>query len=128
MPSIKLLRKMRMASQSSSKAITDNDRKLIKDALIKRCDAKDGLADGLISDPLACDFDPETLACKGEKNDSCVAPEKAVAIKKALSGPTTSSGTQVYASFLYDTGITNGQRSEACSHPDPVFSGLRRLT
>jgi Tannase and feruloyl esterase len=37
-------------------AITDNDRKLIKDALIKKCDAKDGLADGLISDPLACDF------------------------------------------------------------------------
>ena len=68
-------------------AITDNDRKLIKDALMKKCDAKDGLADGLISDPLACDFDPETLACKGEKNDSCLAPEKAAAIKKALGGP-----------------------------------------
>jgi feruloyl esterase len=89
-------------------AITDNERKLIKDALMKRCDAKDGLADGLISDPLACDFDPETLACKGEKNDSCLAPEKAAAIKKALGGPKTSSGTQVYAGFLYDTGITNG--------------------
>ena len=50
-------------------AITDDDRKLIKDALMKRCDDKDGLADGLISDPLACDFDPEMLACKGEKND-----------------------------------------------------------
>src|SRR5664280_713488 len=45
-------------------AITDNDRKLIKDALISRCDAKDGVADSLISDPLACDFDPEMLACK----------------------------------------------------------------
>jgi len=67
-------------------AITDNERKLIKDALIKKCDAKDGLADGLISDPLACDFAPETLACKGEKNDSCLAPEKAAAIKKALGG------------------------------------------
>src|SRR5438105_3598635 len=41
-------------------AITDNDRKLIKDALTKRCDAKDGLVDGLISDPLGCDFDPES--------------------------------------------------------------------
>jgi hypothetical protein len=89
-------------------AITDNDRKLIKDAVMKKCDAKDGLADGLISDPLACDFDPEKLACKGDKSDSCLAPEKAAAIKKALGGPKTSSGTQVYASFLYDTGITNG--------------------
>ncbi len=95
-------------------AIIDHDRQLIKDALIKQCDAKDGLADGLISDPLACDFDPGTLACKGEKNDSCLAPEKAEAVKKALGGPKTSSGTQVYAGFLYDTGITN----------DPPFRGL----
>ena len=55
-------------------AITDNDRKLIMDGLMNRCDAKDGVADGMISDPLACDFDPEMLACKGEKSDSCLAP------------------------------------------------------
>jgi Tannase and feruloyl esterase len=104
-------------------AITDNDRKLIKDALIKRCDAKDGLADGLISDPLACDFDPEMLACKGEKNDSCLAPEKAAAIKKALGGPKTSSGTQVYAGFLYDTGITNGPPFRGLLSPGPGIFG-----
>jgi Tannase and feruloyl esterase len=98
-------------------SITDNDRHLIRDALIKHCDAKDGIADGLISDPLACDFDPEMLACKGETNNSCLAPEKAAAIKKALGGPKTSSGTQVYAGFLYDTGITNG----------PPFRGLLSL-
>ncbi len=104
-------------------AITDNDRKLIKDALMKKCDAKDGLADGLISDPLACDFDPETLACNGEKNDSCLAPEKAAAIKKALGGPKTSSGTQVYAGFLYDTGIMNGQPFRGLLSPGPGVFG-----
>ena len=104
-------------------AITDNDRKLIKDALIKKCDAKDGLADGLISDPLACDFDPEMLACKGETNNSCLAPEKAAAIKKALGGPKTSSGTQVYAGFLYDTGITNGPPFRGLFSPGPGIFG-----
>ena len=104
-------------------AITDNERKLIKGALIKTCDAKDGLADGLISDPLACDFDPETLACKGEKNDSCLAPEKAAAIKKALGGPRTLSGTQVYAGFLYDTGITNGLPFRGLLSPGPGIFG-----
>ena len=104
-------------------SITDNDRKLIKDALIKNCDAKDGLADGLISDPLACDFDPDTLSCKGEKNDSCLAPEKAAAIKKALGGPKTSSGTQVYAGFLYDTGITNGLPFRGLLSPGPGIFG-----
>jgi feruloyl esterase len=104
-------------------AITDNDRKLVKDALIKRCDAKDGLADGLISDPLACDFDPEMLACKSETNDSCLAPEKATAIKKAMEGPKTSSGTQVYAGFLYDTGITNGPPFRGLLSPGPGIFG-----
>ena len=104
-------------------SITDNDRKLIKDALISTCDAKDGLADGLISDPLACDFDPEMLACKGENNDSCLAPDKAAAIKKALAGPKTSTGTQVYAAFLYDTGITNGLPFRGLLSPGPGVFG-----
>ena len=91
-------------------AITDNDRKLIKDALMKKCDAIDGLTDGLISDPLACDFDPETLACNGEKNDSCLAPEKAAAIKKAVGGPKTSSGTQVYADSFTTRASRTGRR------------------
>jgi feruloyl esterase len=104
-------------------AITDNERKLIKDALIKKCDAKDGLADGLISDPLACDFDPEALACNGEKDDSCLVPEKAAAIKKALGGPKTSSGSQVYAGFLYDTGITNGPPFRGLLSPGPGIFG-----
>jgi hypothetical protein len=104
-------------------SITDSDRKLIKDALIKKCDAKDGLADGLISDPLACDFDPEMLVCKGEASDSCMAPEKAAAIKKAMEGPKTSSGTQVYAGFLYDTGITNGPPFRGLLSPGPGIFG-----
>src|ERR1041385_8412669 len=84
-----------------AQAITDADRKVLMDGLVKQCDAKDGVSDNLISDPLGCDFDPEMLACKAGENNSCLAPEKAAAIKKALSGPKTSSGVQVYPGFLY---------------------------
>jgi len=104
-------------------SITDNDRHQIRDALIKKCDAKDGVADGLISDPLGCDFDPEMLVCKGETNNSCLAPEKAAAIRKAMGGPKTSSGTQVYAGFLYDTGITNGPPFRGLLSPGPGIFG-----
>ncbi|MFZ0959864.1 MAG: tannase/feruloyl esterase family alpha/beta hydrolase [Terriglobia bacterium] len=85
---------------------TDNDRKLFADALLKQCDAKDGVADGIISDPLGCDFDPAVLACKEAESASCVAPEKVAAIKKAFAGPKNSRGVQVYPGFLYDTGVT----------------------
>jgi len=104
-------------------SITDNDRKLVLDALMNRCDAKDGLADHMISDPLACDFDPEILACKGAPNDSCLAPEKAAAIKKAMAGPKTADGTQVYPGFLYDSGITNGPPLRGLLTPGPGIFG-----
>ncbi|HUA15640.1 MAG TPA: tannase/feruloyl esterase family alpha/beta hydrolase [Verrucomicrobiae bacterium] len=104
-------------------AITDNDRKLIKGALLKECDAQDGIADGMISNPLACDFDPEELVCKGEKNDSCLAPEKAAAIKKALAGPKTPGGTQVYPGFPYDVGITDSAPFPGLLSPGPGLFG-----
>ena len=104
-------------------SITDDDRKLIRDALIKQCDAKDGIADGLISDPMGCDFDPEVLVCKGKTNASCLASEKVLAIKKIIEGPKTTSGTQVYAGFLYDTGITNGPPLRGLLSPGPGIFG-----
>ncbi|MBV9158260.1 MAG: tannase/feruloyl esterase family alpha/beta hydrolase, partial [Acidobacteriaceae bacterium] len=88
------------------KFLTDADRKIFMDALMKQCDAKDGLADGMIFDPLDCDFDPAALACKAGKGEGCIAPEKIAAIKKAFAGPKNAYGTQVYPGFLYDSGIT----------------------
>jgi feruloyl esterase len=87
------------------KFLTDSDRKLFMDALMKHCDAKDGVADGMIFDPLGCDFDPEILACKAGPGEGCIAPEKISAIKKAFAGPKNAYGTQVYPGFLYDAGI-----------------------
>ena len=88
------------------KFLTDDDRKIFMNALMKQCDAKDGVEDGMISDPLGCDFDPAVLACKGGETDSCIAPEKLAAIKKAFAGPKNAYGTKVYPGFLYDAGVT----------------------
>ncbi|HLH07139.1 MAG TPA: tannase/feruloyl esterase family alpha/beta hydrolase [Terriglobales bacterium] len=106
-----------------TQAVTDANRKLIKDALLKQCDAKDGVADGLISDPLGCDFDPETLVCKDGQTDSCLEPKKAAAIKKAFGGPKTSTGVQVYSGFLYDTGITASSPIRGLLVPGPGIFG-----
>ena len=87
------------------KLITDQDRNVFMDALMKHCDAKDGIADGMIFDPLGCNFDPAAVACKSGQSDLCIAPEKIAAIKKAFAGPKNAAGLQVYPAFLYDSGI-----------------------
>src|SRR5262249_7136595 len=104
-------------------AITDGDRKLIAEALLKRCDAKDGVVDGLISDPLGCDFDPAVLTCKEEKTVSCLSAEKVSAIKKVMGGPKTQQGLQIYPGFLYDTGITAGAPFRGILSPGPGVFG-----
>ena len=87
------------------KFLSEDERKLFMNALMKQCDARDGVADGMIFDPLGCDFDPAVLACKSGQGEECIATEKVAAIKKAFSGPRNAYGTQVYPGFLYDTGI-----------------------
>ena len=106
-----------------TQAITDDDRKLFMDALVKQCDAIDGLADGMISDPLACNFDPEVLACKPGQTGSCLAPAKVAAIKKAFAGPKTSQGIQVYPGFLYDSGIAATSGIRGILVPGPSIFG-----
>ena len=88
-----------------AKLLTDGQRKLFMDALLKKCDALDGVADGMIFDPLDCHFDPAVLSCKPDQIEGCIAPKTIAAIKKAFAGPKNAYGTQVYPGFLYDTGI-----------------------
>jgi feruloyl esterase len=47
--------------------------KLLADRVYARCDAKDGLKDGLITDPRACDFEPsrDLPVCSGAEAADC---------------------------------------------------------
>jgi len=78
--------------------------------LLGVCDQKDGLKDGMIFDPLACNYDPAVLICKGEKAENCLTGQQVKALKTAFAGPKDQFGNDIYVPFLYDPGIadTNG--------------------
>jgi pimeloyl-ACP methyl ester carboxylesterase len=90
----------------TAKVFSPGDRKLLVDSILAKCDAKDGLQDGMIFNTMGCHFDPRSLTCKGEKTDSCLTSPQTAAIAKAFAGPRNSLGVQIYPAFPYDTGIT----------------------
>jgi pimeloyl-ACP methyl ester carboxylesterase len=75
------------------------------DAILARCDALDGLADGMINDWQACDFDPGELACSVNSADTCLTAEQVDAMRNLHRGPVDGDGRPLYGQFVYDTGI-----------------------
>jgi len=58
--------------------------KLVHDAVLAACDAKDGVADGLVEDAVGCkaSFDPAKLLCaNGASGDACLGEAQVAAIR-----------------------------------------------
>ena len=72
---------------------------LLSKAVYRKCDGLDGLEDGLIENPLACDFDParDLDKCPGDwEGPSCFTGAQIAALKKIYQGPRDSSGRQLF--------------------------------
>ena len=75
-------------------------------AVYQKCDALDGLEDGLIDDPRVCDFDPTidldnaTYACERGASSPCFTAEQRDALKKIYDGPQTSSDDRIFFGTL----------------------------
>lgn len=75
------------------------------DAVLARCDDLDGLADGMINDWRACDFDPGELDCSVNTADTCLSAQQVDALRKLHRGPVDGEGRPLYGQFAYDTGL-----------------------
>jgi feruloyl esterase len=74
--------------------------RLLGDAVTAACDAKDGIADGVLDDPRTCAFDPQTLACPNDQDAAtCLTPKQVKAVKDIRDGARTSSGELVYPGY-----------------------------
>jgi feruloyl esterase len=70
---------------------------LLSRASVAACDKSDGLEDGLVSDPLACRFDPAMLACsEGSAPGSCLSSGQLAVVRQVYAGVTLGDG-QVYS-------------------------------
>jgi hypothetical protein len=75
---------------------------LVADKVMEKCDAIDGLKDGLIDDPRKCAFNParDVPACSPGTDDAdCLTTAQAAAIAKVYSGP-VSNGKPFFPGFM----------------------------
>jgi hypothetical protein len=76
---------------------------LLASSVMAKCDAVDGLEDGLIDDPRQCSFNAlnDVPSCAaGESGASCLLQSEAEAIQKVYDGPRDSEGRQLFHGFM----------------------------
>jgi hypothetical protein len=76
--------------------LSRTDLELVHNAVLAKCDMDDGLKDGLISNPAACNYNPDELVCKPSKQTACLTAAQAEAVKKIYAGPMKSQGDKSY--------------------------------
>ena len=93
---------------------------LVAERVMAVCDAVDGLGDGLIDDPRACDFDPGRdvpMCSAGTDADDCLTPDQAGAIARIYGGvvsngepyfPGFEPGSEAVISGLFGGGAGSG--------------------
>jgi len=90
-------------------AYTAAERTLVANAVLARCDALDGVVDGLVQDTKACQkafkLRRDVPTCTGARDGTCLTEAQKTVVDGIFKGATTSNGTPFYNSFPYDGGV-----------------------
>ena len=90
-----------------SKAYSQSDLTLVANAILEKCDALDGVKDGLVFNTKACKFDPAPLTCKGGKTEACISQDQVSVLQKTFSGAVNSQQQALYSDWPWDPGIAS---------------------
>jgi feruloyl esterase len=98
--------------------------RLFADAVVAACDEKDGVKDGIVSEPRTCNFNPTVLLCKEGDGADCLTRDQVENAKSAYL-PTTSKGELVYPGR--SPGFETGWRIPAPGQAlNPLFGDMPR--
>lgn len=82
---------------------------LVAQRILARCDALDGVSDGLVHDRAACQrtfsLAVDVPTCTGAADPSCLTAAQKTALERVFAGAMNSAGQPLYASWPWDPGI-----------------------
>lgn len=87
-----------------STALSEAQLQRVADEVLDRCDAADGLVDGLVGDTALCRIDLRRLTCPAG-GDACLSPAQARALASAMAGPVNRDGARLAAGWPWDPGL-----------------------
>jgi feruloyl esterase len=80
-------------------ALSQANVEMLHKAVLAKCDALDGVKDGLIGDPSKCHFDPASLRCKGEETEGCLTAAQVETVKIVFADVKTKKGEIIWTGF-----------------------------
>jgi hypothetical protein len=90
-------------------AFTPQERQTVARAILQRCDALDGVADGMVQATQACqaafNVARDVPACSGAREGNCLTPAQKDVLAQVHAGGKTANGQSIYSAFPYDPGI-----------------------
>ncbi|CAA2108331.1 tannase/feruloyl esterase family alpha/beta hydrolase [Variovorax paradoxus] len=101
-------------------AFTPAEMKLVADKVLQRCDALDGLADGIVSNLQACraafDLQAAVPTCAAgatnARDGMCLTAAQKTALANVFNGARNGAGQPVYSSFPFDAGVSGANWRE----------------
>ncbi len=102
---------------------------LLVKAATAKCDAIDGVQDGVIDDPRKCDFDPAELQCKGARSGECLTAAEVKRVKWLYGPSSTRKGLKLYPGPAYGAPPTTPLPGLDPRHPgDPAIALMLQTT
>lgn len=90
-------------------ALPQTERKLIANAILAKCDALDGVVDGMVQSVEACrpafDLSRDVPTCLGARDGTCLTSAQKTVIGDVFTGARNSKGEALYSRWPYDAGI-----------------------
>ena len=76
-------------------------RRCWRKAVMSACDALDGVKDNLITNPMACKFDPAVLQCKAGDAADCLTAKQVATAKRIYAPAKNSKGELIFPGYAY---------------------------
>ncbi|WP_332741498.1 tannase/feruloyl esterase family alpha/beta hydrolase [Hydrogenophaga sp.] len=90
-------------------ALSAAERQTVARAVLNRCDALDGLSDGMVQATQACqaafDVVRDVPACSGARDGNCLTPAQKTTLAQVQAGGKAANGQAIYSAFPHDAGI-----------------------